>query len=171
MTMVQNGYRRYGINFNKLVCQLVPHWLRGQRLIGYLQACVHPMQSVSDKFKEWAQQTRVDVSMTSQVIKLEWYFGRMFGPGSVRIKNFFINTNPIYHRDALSPDKNQLVCYYRDEAGGSHDEAVHRMYEDDGDGVSFVVSVDKEISGRENEIRRVIEKYKTANKTYKIEYR
>ena len=169
--MIRTGYKRYGIDFNRLVGQLVPLWLRGQKLVLFLQACVYPLQSLSDRFRIWAEKTRIDVSMTSQVIMLEWYFDRMFGKGKVRIYNYFSNTNPCYYRNSLTYDRFHLPCFYRNESvTETSRKPLYRTIEEDSYGTSFVVEVAFSLRSHEPEIRRIIEKYKIVNKTYKINY-
>ena len=66
------------INFDKLVNQLTPHYLGGRKYVLWLQSLCHPLKSLNDAFKEWAVEKRIEASMTSQTIMLEWFLNHKF---------------------------------------------------------------------------------------------
>ena len=70
--------RSYRINTDRLINQLVPHYLGGRRLILFLQSCMQPLNSLNLKWKEWADEKRLEAAMTSQVILLEYYLNHRF---------------------------------------------------------------------------------------------
>ena len=65
--------RNYRINTDRLVNQLVPHYLGGRKLILFLQAILQPLNSLNIKWKEWADEKRIEAAMTSQVIMMEYF--------------------------------------------------------------------------------------------------
>ena len=69
--------RNYRINTDRLVNQLVPHYLGGRKLILFLQAILQPLNSLNIKWKEWADEKRIEAAMTSQVIMEYQYIGKM----------------------------------------------------------------------------------------------
>lgn len=69
---------RYKINFDKVINQLIPYYLGGRRLILFLQSCMKPLQMVNDAFATYANDTRIEASMTSQIFKFEWFLNRKF---------------------------------------------------------------------------------------------
>ena len=69
---------RYAINFDKTINRLVPYYIGGRRLILYLQALMKPLQEANDAFVEYAKETRIEASMTSQKFKFEWFLNRKF---------------------------------------------------------------------------------------------
>lgn len=48
--------RSYRINTDRIVNQLVPHYLGGRKLILFLQAILQPLNSLNIKWKEWADE-------------------------------------------------------------------------------------------------------------------
>ena len=70
--------RSYRINTDRLVNQLVPHYLGGRRAILFLQSCLQPLNSLNEKWKTWADEKRLEAAMTSQIILLEYYLNHKF---------------------------------------------------------------------------------------------
>lgn len=70
---------RYRLPIDKLVNRLVPHYLPGRRFILWVQSLVWPLQTLSDRFCDWAREKRIEAAMTSQVIYFEWFLNRRFG--------------------------------------------------------------------------------------------
>lgn len=96
---------RYFINFDKTINQLVPYYLGGRKLILYLQALMSPLRKLNDGFVEYAKETRIEASMTSQIFKFEWYLNRKFSKyflngGVISIKNSEGLGVPIYNESA-----------------------------------------------------------------------
>ena len=113
---------RYRIDFKKLVNRFVPHYLGGRKLILYLQSCVEPLQSISDAFSEWAKETRIEASMTSQVFKLEWFLNRKFSKyflnagERISIKNGEKLGVAIYYQSASIDAEDNMLLYQESEA-------------------------------------------------------
>ncbi len=70
--------RSYRINTDRLVNQLVPHYLGGRRIILFLQSCLQPLNSLNQRWKLWADEKRLEAAMTSQIILLEHYLNHKF---------------------------------------------------------------------------------------------
>lgn len=136
--------RSYRINMNRLINQLVPHYLGGRRAILFLQSCMQPLNSLNQKWKVWADEKRLEASMTSQVILLEYYlnhkFNKYFLDQSQRIvisegKDIGV---PMYWEgsDEHGPD----IALYREEEASSQNTSLR--YKDElqaGGDVSFIV--------------------------------
>ena len=78
--------RSYRINTDRLVNQLVPHYLGGRKLILFLQAILQPLNSLNIKWKEWADEKRIEAAMTSQVIMMEYFLNHKF-------RKYFLDTS------------------------------------------------------------------------------
>jgi hypothetical protein len=169
---------RYDINYDKVVNQLAPHYLRGRKLILYLQSIVKPIQTLADQFKEWAQETRIEASMTSQVFKLEWFLNRRFGKyfldASERffIVNSEVSGETVWHEDANIETEMHLLL--NDEPQEPTAILYHEGEIDDTAACSFIVTVPAPDTTKISEanylamIKYQIDKYKLANKTYKL---
>jgi len=174
---------RYRINFDKTVNQLVPHYIGGRKLILYLQALVSPLQALNDAFVEWAKETRIEASMTSQIFKFEWFLNRKF-------KKYFANPNgritisngsslgvPLYWQSENMP---RTAFYHQngDEQQAIEDNPAF-YYSDErltGSGFSFVVHSPRPDtalitqSAYDSQLRYWIDRYRLASKTYNIQY-
>ena len=98
--------RSYRINTDRIVNQLVPHYLGGRKLILFLQAILQPLNSLNIKWKEWADEKRIEAAMTSQVIMMEYFLNHKFRKyfldtsEHIVISDGAINGVPIYWEDA-----------------------------------------------------------------------
>lgn len=70
---------RYKLPTERLINQLVPRFLTGRKYILFLQSLVSPLQTLNDKFVEFAKEKHIEARMTSQVIYFEWYLNHKFG--------------------------------------------------------------------------------------------
>lgn len=180
---------RYAINFDKTINQLVPYYLGGRKLILYLQSCIKPLQAVNQAFVEWAKETRIEASMTSQIFKLEWFLNRKFSKyfddpaQKITIKNGEKIGTPIFNESAQGIlDADQFVIYNESEAASNTAVLFHSNELTEGAMYSFLVSCPKlwksPTSGllkdgiTENEfismLTYYIDKYRISGKTYKI---
>ena len=171
---------RYVIDFAKTINRLVPYYIGGRKLILYLQALMKPLQEVNDAFVEYAKETRIEGSMTSQKFKFEWFLNRKFGKyfangGRILIKNSEHLGAPIYYGNASIPLSDHLVMYYASE--GNNNVKLHYQNEKTAESsVSFVVSsptINTSLISQEKYeamLRYYIDKYRISGKTYNINY-
>lgn len=169
---------RYVINFNKTINQLIPYYLGGRKLILYLQALMKPLQLLNDAFAEYAKETRIEVSMTSQIIMFEWYLNRklskyFLNDGSISVKNGERIGTPIYNESAdVSMSDNMLL--YMEQEKQSNLALYHSNESTDKNTFSFVVSspaINTAYITTENYIAMLtyyIDKYRISGKSYKI---
>lgn len=173
---------RYCINFAKTINQLVPYYLGGRKLILYLQALLAPLQKLNDEFVNYAKETRIDATMTSQIIKFEWYLNRKFSRyfvnnGRISIKTSDVLGIPIYRESAEISDVENVILYKESE---SDIKGQLILYHDDEQtsesSVSFIVStpmINTQLIKEEEYVamlKNIINKYRLANKTYIIKY-
>lgn len=173
---------RYFINFDKTVNQFVPHFLGGRKLILFLQAILQPLQTLSHSFSDWAKETRIEASMTSQIFKLEWFLNRKFGkyftnPGEkITIANATKNGLALYRQKASVPltDNPALV---KQEQHTTNDPILRYISEmPDECRYSFIVNspaIDTNTISKNEYMAQLqywIDRYRTAGKTYKIKF-
>lgn len=173
---------RYGINFDKLVNRLVPHYMGGRKLILYLQAILKPMQTINESFAEYAKETRIEASMTSQIFKFEWFLNRKLKKyflegGSISIRNSEHSGTPIYYEDANVDASSHLLMYQSNEDEANNSSYLYRQNEKAEDcKVSFVVTspmIDTTLITQEqydSMLKNYIDKYRISGKTYLIKY-
>ena len=70
---------RYKLPIDKLVNQLVPHYLGGRKYILFIQSLVYPLKIINDRFIDFAKERHIEARMTSQVMYFEWYLNHKFG--------------------------------------------------------------------------------------------
>jgi hypothetical protein len=172
---------RYNIDFDKTINQLVPHYLGGRGFILLLQSLVKPLQVLNDAFSDWADETRIEASMTSQVFKLEWFLNRRFNKyfkskeDKIYVSNREVLGVPLFSQNASAVYTSNPVLYQQSEEGDtlvlymSNEKTKTSM-------TSFVVYVpvhdSEKITLHEyaDMIKYQIDKYKLASKTYSIIY-
>ena len=174
---------RYSIGFDRLVNQLVPHYIGGRRLILYLQALVSPLQALNDAFVEWAKETRIEASMTSQIFKFEWFLNRKFSRYFVDpddriviihekttgvplyLQDENVQSSPLYNQngDSQGSVSDNTPFYYSNETivPVNYSFEVHAPLADD----SLITH-----SEYDRQLRYWIERYRLASKTYNIIY-
>ena len=174
---------RYKIDYDKTINQLVPHYIGGRRIILYLQALVSPLQAINDSFVNWAKETRIEASMTSQIFKFEWFLNRKFrkyfanSEGRITISNGSSLGIPLYWQSEGMPDT--AFYYQQNDDQESIDDNPAMYYCDErltGSAFSFVVHVpnpDTTLitqSSYDSQLRYWIDRYRLASKTYNIQY-
>jgi len=174
---------RYVVNFDRIINQLVPYYIGGRKLILYIQALVKPLQLLNEQFVEYAKETRIEASMTSQPIMFEWYLNRKLSKyfangGAIAIKTTERLGVPVYYQNV---DTTHLTLYKQDEQ--SDPEKFYYQHEKTEDSsYSFIVTsppintklldVDAKVAMQKYEtmLRCFIDKYRLAGKTYRIKY-
>lgn len=174
---------RYKINFDKTINQLVPHYIGGRKLILFLQSLVSPLQVINNVFVEWAKETRIEASMTSQIFKFEWFLNHKFQKyfANKNSKIFIVNSQPIgvpfYNENNQSVGAIPPVLYGENEGAGGENLTLYDSTEKTAESsVSFAVHIpavntiyltkDEYISM----IKYQIDKYRLSGKTYTIIY-
>lgn len=172
--------RSHKINVDRLVNQLVPHYLGGRRLILFLQSCLKPLQTANDRWVEWVQEKKVEASLTSQVILMEYYLNKKFKKyfkdqdKCIIISDGMVPGVPIYFQSA-GENISKFVLYNENENGKKQPFQWQNEKSSSND-VSFIVFcpyvntsiiTEKELTGM---ISYIIDKYKVAGKSYRIEF-
>lgn len=174
---------RYRVNFDRLINQFVPHYMGGRRLILYLQALVSPLQDLNDAFVEWAKETRIEASMTSQIFKFEWFLNRKFkkyfsDPMSrIVISNGTSLGVPLYWQSENMPHTTMYLQEGDEQSEITDNVALYYSTERlTGDAYSFVVRSpypNTELISQaefDSQLRYWIDRYRLASKTYNIQY-
>lgn len=173
---------RYFINFDKTINQLTPAYIGGRKLILFMQSLAFPLRSLNDAFVEWAKETRIEASMTSQVFKLEWYLNRKFSKyfinktQRIAISNIAFTLGvPIYAEGASVPQTDNMVMHQESE--NINDDPFYFQHERTAsNSYSFIVhspTIDTTLISTEDYIAMLsyyVDKYKLANKTYTITF-
>jgi hypothetical protein len=141
-----------------------------------------PLQLINNEFVEWAKETKIEATMTSQVIKFEWYLNRKFGKylldasQRISIKNGKRAGVPVYFEAADIPQSDNILLKY--EAEGKEDSVAldyNGELTEENECSFFVFSPEintQLISMEEYKslLSYYIDKYKISGKTYKIKF-
>ena len=170
---------RYRINYDKTINRLVPHYIGGRKLILLLQSLMKPLQVLNDMFVDWAIETRIEASMTSQIFKFEWFLNRRFNKyfkdpeDRIYIANKETLGVPIFSETSSALYTKHPVLYTQGE-GGKTLVLYMANEKTDKSMTSFVVYVPLHDSHKialheyTSMIKYQIDKYKLASKTYSI---
>lgn len=116
------GKDTYSIDNNKVICEAIPFFIRGRRLILLLEGISHPLISIHEKFKAWAHEKNIEASITSQTMSLEWYLTHKFKhlflnpEESFRIiNNMEIDSSTVYHKHEMPMSEVNLALINKDE--------------------------------------------------------
>lgn len=172
---------RYKLSTDRLVNRLVPHYLSGRRFILIVQSLLYPLQALNDRFVAFAREKHIEARMTSQVMYFEWYLNRLFAKDLTDPnQRITLAESPslgidLYHEGV--PGTPPYTVWYQGEQVevGNTEEEPRAMYlkgeEKAVNQVSFMICVppvsvpEQEFAGR---LSYVIERYRTAGKTYLI---
>lgn len=69
---------RLNITNSKVICEALPFYARGRKLVLLLEAISFPLISIHNAFKEWALERMIEASVTSQSTVLVWYLNHVF---------------------------------------------------------------------------------------------
>lgn len=176
--------RSYRIDTDRLVNQLVPHYMGGRKLILFLQSCLQPLKTIAEEWKEWADDKRIEAGMTSQIIMLEYFLNRKykkyFADKSQRIavSDGTVNGVPIYWESNSGVGLDKLALYNESENKESASKPFRWKDEKSADSaVSFVVScpIVDTTQITESELTAMISywvnKYRVAGKKFIVTYK
>lgn len=174
--------KRYRLPTDRLVNQLVPHFLGGRKYILFIQSLVYPLKSLNERFVRFAKEKHIEARMTSQMFYFEWYLNHKFAEYLTdRQERIVIQESQsigvdVYHEDSRV-GRPFTIWYNLEEIGSCtpEDERPREFYflseEKTINKVSFIVVVPR-ISVSQKEfvymLSYVVNTYKTAGKTYLI---
>lgn len=174
---------RYKIDFDKTLNEIVPWYISGRQIILFLSSCLKPLQQINHEFIEWANETRIEASMTSQVFKLEWFLNRKFSKYfvdptmSFSIKDKMEIGAAIYYEDADIIGTEHFILNNETENDKSKTEVLRYEGEkSDETTYSFIVyapAIDPKLINQqeyESMLKFYINKYKISGKTFIIKY-
>lgn len=177
--------RSYRINTDRLVNQLVPHYLGGRKLILLIQSLLQPLNSLNKTWKEKADDMRIEAAMTSQVIMLEWFLNRKYKKyfadqsKHIVISDGSVNGVPLYWEGNSSIGISSFPVYNEGESEVSGHESQPLRWKDEKQAeseVSFTVNcptidtkkiTQAEVSGM---IAYWVNRYRIAGKKFNVTF-
>lgn len=149
----------YEIDFRRLVILLLPIRLRKAKTIAFIQALLAPVEDIHYRFKQKRLQDWFMLNHNSQVCYLERALNTTFDSTERRIKivdGSHYSKEYIYTRQEEKP--RYLGTIYL------HDRSVYSE-----NGPDFIVQVPQGLEYDEYQMKALIEQFKLATKTYKIQ--
>jgi hypothetical protein len=173
---------RYKLPTDRIINQLVPHFLSGRKYILFLQSLVYPLYTLNERFVAFAHEKQIEARMTSQILYFEWFLNYKFKKYFAdKQESIYLSESTsigvdIYHENAayLKP----YTLWYENEAVAVIDpnEKPREFYSASEEKfinkVSFMVCVPEITGVLEKEfvymLSYVVNTYKIAGKTYLI---
>ena len=156
----------YKFDVHQFAEQMLPPQLRSKVLLSFLRALLRPLAHLIRLFHAFREEVLRRLSYTGQTQSLEGALSRKYNlpegviyitdtPSNQRYLYLATEGNtPLYLRKSSEPHTALFISYQHE---GKHD-------------VDFIVHVPSFLRAEEAEIRRIIDFYKPAGKTYKITY-
>ncbi|WP_343744211.1 hypothetical protein [Chitinophaga sp.] len=157
--------RIYEIDFPKLVRLLMPPRLRKMRHVAWLLALCNPVNYLYQQFRRNRDANLYRLKITPQVVYLERLLNDRYDISQRRIK---ISDGMIYEPVFLYQEIEQKPVYLWQE---SENKPLYLYTEEEvgSNPVSFYVFTPRNLYFDENEMSALINNYKLAGKTYKIQ--
>lgn len=139
--------RSYTINTDRVINELVPHYIGGRKLILFLQSCMQPLKTINKEFSLMASQKILDANMTSQVILFENYltnkYNKYFSDVSqkITISEGQVTGTLMYSKDSEHSDKTITLYEEGETPTTGHSTASFRLQNENSivNAINFVV--------------------------------
>ena len=173
--------RSYQINTDRLVNQLLPHYLGGRKLVLFLQALLTPLQTLGSKWAQWANEKRMEAAMTSQIILFENFLNVKFSKYLLNPKDKILISDgelpgtPLYW-ESLNSSISYLTLYAVSEKSSNNPKLYWRDEKLVSTDVSFIVvcpAINTQIISKDEltaMISYYVNRYKIAGKKYTVTY-
>lgn len=89
---------RYAIDNRKLVGRLMPFFTNGRKLMSFILACLHPLESTHLEWRNRAFYRLAEAMATSQPIVLRWYLTKVFQP-------YFVDKSKVFTTSMSEPEQ------------------------------------------------------------------
>ncbi|MCW3467647.1 hypothetical protein [Chitinophaga nivalis] len=155
----------FEINYPKLVRLLLPPRLRQPRQVAWLQALTTPVSYLFQQFRRNRNANIYRLKITPQVVYLEKLLNERYDISNRRIRITDAFSYEPWYIYQIAEDKPQFLYQ-----PGEH-KPVHLFTKDEigQQTVDFYVTVPQHLEFNENEMRALLDNYKLAGKTYKIQ--
>lgn len=188
--------RDYSINTARQVCRLLPYYLRGRKMILFLQAVSSPLSFFNTgdtAFNPWAHRKLLELSMNGQKIRLEWWLNNIFvsdygitlRPGQlITIREEEVGNAIVYSRREIRnhdsaplfyPHYIPTVTRLRENVADAAKKNTVTRYRNEagGQGAWFVITIPYAGEDHQDIIRKVglsISKFVPVGTMYKVEF-
>lgn len=156
----------YSIDFDKLIDNLLPWFLRKPVMKSWLKATIAPTISLYGLFTAYIDKKRWEASLTGQVEVMEIMLNQEFYNDANSRKIFISDNDPeemIYIHNLA---ENQSPFYLHNLS--ENEEEVYLSNLDEGIIVDFIVNVPEELEFDLNYMISLIKKYKIAGPSFEI---
>lgn len=156
----------YKFDIHKFAEQMLPPRLRSKVLLALLRALLTPLKRLIEAFRLFRDEVLRRLRTTGQTYSLEWALN----------KRYQLPSGAIYITD--TPDK-QVYLFFEKEGrspkflhkGREAHDPFYLSYRHEGKhDADFIVHIPSFLRSEEAEIRRIINFYKPAGRTYKIDF-
>lgn len=155
----------FEIDYPKLTRLLLPPRLRKLRHVAWLQALVSPVNYLYQQFRRNRDANRYRLRITPQVVYMQRLLNDRYDIDKRGIR--IADTISFDPADLYQEAESKPVFIYNEEE--HHPISLFTEQEVGRESVDFFVHVPAYLSFNENEMRALIDNYKLAGKTYKIQ--
>jgi hypothetical protein len=174
--------RIYDIDNSRIICRVLPFFVRGRRMILFLEAVASPLARLHKSFLKWAYRIIVGTRATSQTTVFIWYLNYLFRE-HFKDKNDSFTIGQDQDGDymlAINPDEHQIAAMFFPYiySIGEADRTFHKpvKYASDGMGLSPVVITAPKLAADssytetkyKSDIKEVADRYMTVFDGYRI---
>lgn len=155
----------FNFDFQKLIYNLLPSFLRSEKMQAWLNALVFPVKTLHAKFLAYRDETLFSLSHNGQVLSLEDLLNRIFNP------------DDIYPRIYISDGPRKAKTYLYNESEnkstrlhnlGESYPPVYLFNQQESTGFDFTVWVNNSIEFDYNRMYSLIAKHKAAGFQFQI---
>ena len=188
--------RDYSIDTARQVCRLLPYYLRGRRMVLFLQAVSSPLSffNTGDRpFNPWAHRKLLELSMNGQKIRLEWWLNNIFVSDygielregqAITIREEEVGSAILYSRNEIRNHDSAPLFYPHyiptvTRLRNDHEDAAKKntvtryRNESGGQGAWFVISIPYAGDDHDDIVRKVglsVSKFVPVGTMYKVEF-
>lgn len=155
----------YSFDINKLIRQLLPPFLAKARMIAWLEVLLVPLNTTRIAFVAFVQQKRYQLTITSQVNRLERALRDRFESELITVESSSVNQDAIY---SVEESQNQLFCIFTN-AEAERGSAIYTI-DEELIPFDFVIYVPAALAGKADEIKAFVKYYAIAGKSFVIKY-
>ncbi len=159
----------FNIAFDQLIYNLLPHFLRKERMLAWLLAVMKPVVLLYDRFLVYRTDKLYEARISAQVNSLEYMLNdAYYGDGNGR--TIYITDNEDYSEDIYLYNSSELETethLFNSDETADTDTLTFNAQEGTG-GVDFIVWVLMDMMYDSDKMISRINKYKLAGTTYEI---
>ncbi len=154
----------FNINYIRLIQQLLPVVFRKELIMAFLRVLTSPISRLHNLFMQNRSANIYHLGITGQICYLEKVLNDRFDSSQRRI---YISNGNFFDQVYIFTQDEELDIFIDGEGG--EDLYLFTEQESGSESVDFIVNVPLDLQYNDAEMKAIIDMYKLASKTYKID--